>query len=133
MNLREAIAKWRESPPYEGVRVASLDGIWDFDEETQVKIWTILEAMDWPQVVFFEYSGSERLVAPFVVGVSSEGNPLMRGYQLQGVSKSGKGPGWRVFQIVKMSRVESYQDFFNEVDLDFEEYYPWVYKVFKML
>ena len=131
--LREAIEAWKESPPYEGVRGAELEDIENIDPETITKIETILEAMDWPQLIVFKYGDSDRVAAPFVIGISSEGNPLMRGYQLEGVSRSGKGDGWRVFQIRKMEKVENHQDFFNKDDFDFQRYYPWIYKVFKML
>ena len=130
--LHEVIEKWKEAPAYEGVRAAELEDIEGIDSETQVKMETILDAMDWPQLVIFEYSGSSRVVAPFVLGVSSEGNPLMRGYQLEGVSISGKGEGWRVFQIQKMENVENHKDFFDAEDFDFNHLYPWTYKVIGM-
>jgi len=131
--LSEVIAAWKESPPYEGVRGAEPEDIRDIDPESLGKIETILDAMDWPQLIVFRYGDSDRVVAPFVIGVSSEGNPLMRGYQLEGLSRSGKGAGWRVFQIRKMENVENHQDFFDKDDFDFQESYPWIYKVFKML
>lgn len=131
--LHEAIEAWKESPPYEGVRGVELEDIRDLDEETLAKIETILEAMEWPQLIVFRYGDSDRVAAPFVIGLSSEGNPLMRGYQLEGVSRSGKEEGWRVFQIQKMERVENHQDFFLKEDFDFNQNYPWIYKVFKML
>lgn len=117
----------------EGVRVCEEINLMGFDTETQFKIATILNAMDWPQLIIFHYGESDRVVAPFVVGVSSEGNPLLRGYQLEGASRSGKGPGWRMFQIRKMENIENHQDFFNKEDFDFDESYPWIYKTFKML
>lgn len=131
--LREAIEKWKEAPPYEGVRGAGLEDFRALEPEDINKIEIILEAMDWPQLIVFRYGASDRVVAPFVVGVSSEGNPLMRGYQLEGLSRSGKGEGWRVFQIRKMENIENHQDFFDKDDFDFQQFYPWVYKVFKML
>jgi len=118
---------------YEGPRAWDT-WVSDLADSGQVsKIETILDAMDWPQLIIFSYDGSDRVVAPFVVGVSSQGNPLMRGYQLEGVSRSGKGEGWRVFQIDKMVNVENHQDFFDPDDFDFQEFYPWTYKVLKML
>jgi len=120
-------------PVYEGPRVADAVDLSEFGVETKAKVETILDAMDWPQLLFFRYSGSDRVVAPFVVGVSSEGNPLLRGYQLEGNSRSGKGAGWRVFQIEKMDALENHQDFFDRADFEFDETYPWVYKVLKML
>ena len=131
--LHEVIEAWKKSPPYEGVRGGELEDIENIEPESIAKIETILEAMDWPQLIVFRYGDSDRVAAPFVVGISSEGNPLMRGYQLEGISRSGKGEGWRVFQIQKMEKVENHQDFFNVEDFDFQRYYPWIYKVFKML
>ncbi len=117
----------------EGVRVLEEVDLSGFDSDTLTKIQTIFDAMDWPQLIIFHYGESDRVVAPFVIGVSSEGNPLMRGYQLEGNSRSGKGAGWRVFQIRKMENVENHQEYFNKKDFDFDEHYPWIYKTFKML
>lgn len=117
----------------EGVRDVEEINLMGLETDSLRKMRTILNAMDWPQLIIFHYGESDRVVAPFVVGVSSEGNPLMRGYQLEGISRSGKGEGWRVFQIRKMENVENHQDFFDPDDFDFVESYPWIYKVFKML
>lgn len=117
----------------EGVRVAEILELSGINKDAQQKIQIILEAMDWPKLIIFRYDGSDRVVAPFVLGISSEGNPLMRGYKIEGVSRSGKGKGWRVFQINKMENVEDFQDFFRKEDFAFDEKYPWIYKVLKML
>ncbi len=131
--LSEAIKAWKENPPYEGVRGAEAEDIEKIEIETQVKMETILTAMEWPQLIVFRYSDTDRVAAPFVLGISSEGNPLLRAYQLEGSSRSGKGDGWRMFQIRKMENIEDHQDFFNKEDFDFQRFYPWTYKVFKML
>jgi hypothetical protein len=125
--------KATDEPIYEGPRAADTEEFKGLGEETLLNIQTIFDAMDWPQLIVFRYGDSDRVVAPFAVGVSSEGNPLMRGYQIEGNSRSGKGPGWRVFQIVKISNLENHQDYFNKTDFDFQEFYPWIYKVLKML
>jgi hypothetical protein len=122
-----------DEPIYEGVREGSLDDVVDLDSETRSKAETIFEAMDHQQLVVFFYDGSDRVVVPFVLGVSSEGNLLMRGFQLEGVSRSGKGRGWRVFQVVKMEGLENHQEYFNAVEFDFDPVYPWVYKVIATL
>lgn len=117
----------------EGVRVAQGVDLSGLTPNSITKAKIIIEAMDWPQLIIFTYDKTDRVVAPFVLGVSSQGNPLMRGYQLEGVSRGGPGPGWRVFQLIKMDRLESHQDFFNKEDFNFDEKYPWIYKVLKML
>lgn len=126
--------KRKTDPPiWEGPRVAEDWEITKFDSEITAKIQIIYDAMDWPQLIFFRYDGFDRVVAPFVLGESSEENPLLRGYQLEGDSRSGKGEGWRVFQIKKMEDLDNYQDFFYTDEFDFDDVYPWIYKVFKML
>ena len=117
----------------EGVRVAEWEDLSELGRGEIDKIGLILQAMNWPQLIVFRYDGLDRLVAPFAVGVSGYGNPLLRGYQLEGNSRSGKGEGWRMFQIFKMENLENAQDFFNQADFDFDASYPWIYKVFKML
>lgn len=117
----------------EGLREVEAADLTPFDPNLKSKILLILEAMDWPQLIKFYYYESDRLVAPFVVGVSSEGNPLLRGFQLEGASRSGKIGGWRVFQIRKMENLANYQDYFDPADFKFSRYYPWIYKVFKTL
>lgn len=57
----------------------------------------------------------------------------MRAYQLDGVSKSGKHAGWRVFQVREMSMVDGYGEYFEREDFGFKEFYPWVYKVYRTL
>lgn len=116
-----------------GPREAYLEQVNEFGTETAAKMRTILDAMDFQQLLVFRYTDSDRVVAPFVVGVSSEGNPLLRGYQLEGISRSGKGPGWRVFQIKKMENVTNHWEYFEADNFDFDEFYPWTHKVFKML
>jgi hypothetical protein len=129
-----AYSKRREHPPiWEGPRVAELWDVTGFDPARQSKVLLLLDAMDWPRLVVFLYDGSDRLVAPFVIGVSSEGNPLLRGYQLEGNSRSGKGEGWRVFQIDKIENLFDHQEYFYPDDFDFDQFYPWIYKVYKML
>jgi hypothetical protein len=129
-----AYNKRRVDPPiWTGPRVAEEWELGIYDLDLQFKIEKILEAMDWPHVIIFQYGESDRVVAPFVIGVSSEGNPLMRGYQLEGNSRSGKGEGWRIFQVNKMLSVDTHQDFFYIEDFDFDRWYPWIYKVYKML
>jgi hypothetical protein len=123
----------RDLPTWEGPRVAEFWDVTGFDPVRQSKVLLLLDAMDWPRLVVFMYGGSDRLVAPFVIGVSSDGNPLLRGYQLEGNSRSGKGEGWRVFQVDKIENLFDHEEYFYPDDFDFDQFYPWVYKVYKML
>ncbi len=125
--------KSTDDPVWEGPRGVEDADLEALSDDSRLKVQTILDAMDWPKLIVFHYGDSDRLVAPFCVGVSSVGNPLLRGYQLEGVSLSGKGEGWRVFQVEKMELEDTDGDFFSADDFAFDEFYPWIYKVFKML
>lgn len=96
---------------WEGPRVATEDDYNELGVFSRGNVDLILDAMDWPQLLVFRYGDSDRVAAPFVVGISKEGNPLMRGYQLEGLSRSGKGEGWRVFQVLEMLELANHQDF----------------------
>lgn len=122
-----------DKPFYEGPRSASWVDLDDLTDNQRLKVQLIIDAMDWPQYVFFRYDGKDRSVAPFVVGVSSEGNPLLRGYQVEGESRSGKGWGWRVFQVNKIEDLEICNEYFRKEEFEFDQLYPWIYRVFKTL
>lgn len=118
---------------WEGPRPIEWEEIIFFDEPTMIKFETILNAMDGPRLILFKYGDSDRIVAPFVLGFSSENTALMRGYQVEGISRSGKGPGWRVFQILWMEDLVDHQEFFNPDEFEFDRNYPWIFKVYKTL
>ena len=126
--------KYREKyGAYKGVRSAEWSDFKGIDDLDVMNMDDILGCMDRTELIIFEYSGFDRLVAPFVLGVSSLGNPLFRGYQIEGTSKRGVSYGWRVYQVREMSMVNRSWQFFNIDDFKFDESYPWTYKVLKML
>lgn len=65
---------------------------------------------------------------PYVFGLSSEGNPLLRGYQLAGESQSGKGPGWRVFQVDKIGGIRLEGIFFSPFWAEYDPLKTWIYE-----
>ena len=122
-----------DEPIWEGPRIVESEDLFAIDDLDKINFEIIFEAMEYKNLIVFEYKESSRVVAPFVLGISSEGNPLVRGYQLEGVSRSGKGAGWRVFQLKEMQEVEKHWDFFIPEEFDFDRIYPWTYKVLKMI
>jgi hypothetical protein len=125
--------KRTDKPYYLGVRAAGLYELGLLSSVDQDIVDTVLEAMAWGQLIIFRYGDSDRVVAPFVLGASSDWKPLLRGYQVEGSSRSGKGPGWRVFQVEKISLIDNFQDFFDPDEFVFNELYPWTYYVFATL
>jgi hypothetical protein len=130
-------AEWKRKMPWEktweGPRPIGWDELVFSNEETEIKFGAIYKAMEGPKLIVFHYGDSDRIVAPFVLGFSSENTALMRGFQLEGTSRSGKGAGWRVFQILWMEDLADHQEFFNPDEFDFDRNYPWLYKVYKTL
>jgi hypothetical protein len=120
-------------PGYEGVRVAELWELGVLSPADQLAVDVILEALEWCQLIIIRYGDSDRVVAPFVLGASAAWNLLLRGYQLEGASRSGKGEGWRVFQIQKMALPANFQDFFDPDEFVFDSTYPWTYYVLATL
>lgn len=124
---------FKQYGPYEGPRVGKWEDFVGLDDLDLMNLEEIWDAMELSELLVFEYSKTDRVVAPFVLGMSHKGNPLLRGYQLEGTSKSGKGKGWRVFQVREMSMVDGFGEFFYPEDFKFVNEYPWTYKVYKML
>ena len=87
----------------------------------------IYDAIENKKTLRFEYNGSERLVDPYAFGLSSYGNPLLRGYQWAGDSLSGKGPGWRVFQVRKMKNVVLEGVYFQPLWGEFDPNVSWIW------
>jgi hypothetical protein len=125
--------KRTDKPYYLGVRSAELWELGLLSPADQLIVETVLEAMSRCQLIIFRYGASDRVVAPFVLGASSDWKLLLRGYQLEGNSRSGKGPGWRVFQVEKMGLTDNHQDFFYPEEFGFNDVYPWTYYVFATL
>ena len=67
----------------------------------------ILTSMDRNRVVKIYYKGDEtinagyRFIQPYVLGLSKSGNPVIRAYQLKGVTDTIT-PGWKLFRVDKI-------------------------------
>lgn len=66
---------------------------------------TIMEAINQRRVLNVFYEGYNRLVEPHVYGINSPGNEVVRSYQTDGGSKSGKVEGWKELWISKLDSV----------------------------
>ena len=57
-------------------------------------------------IITFTYDGGgERRAEPHSYGVSSAGNDVLRAYQLEGASVSGKPRGWKLFEVAKIGKL----------------------------
>jgi hypothetical protein len=65
----------------------------------------ICDAIRLRRVVRLVYHGGAREVEPYVYGRNATGDELLRGYQLQGASRSGAAAGWKMFRVADISSV----------------------------
>lgn len=66
----------------------------------------IIAAIRERRVLKFSYNNAGRVVEPQTYGISTTGRPLLRGYQVAGVSSSGKPRGLRLYEVSKISALE---------------------------
>ncbi|MHB1295013.1 MAG: hypothetical protein ACYC4R_08430 [Anaerolineae bacterium] len=66
----------------------------------------VCKAIQGRLLIAFRYSGGERLVEPYVHGVSTAGHEVIRGYQVSGYSASGRPTGWKQFRVEDMADLE---------------------------
>jgi len=74
-------------------------------------------AIEKKQRIRIYYDGDEtinagfRNIEPYVLGLSKAGNPILRAWQLNGVTDT-ETPGWKTFRIDKMSSWRPYPNYF---------------------
>lgn len=73
-------------------------------------VLAMMSAIDQGRVIKFDYNGTVREVEVHAVGVSTAGNPVMRGWQINGGSLSGNHAGWKLFDLEKVPETYSLTD-----------------------
>ena len=63
---------------------------------------TICQAIRSRCLLRFLYDGYERVVEPHCCGCTSKGNLILSAYQVEGLSRTGLVPDWRVFTVSRM-------------------------------
>ena len=64
----------------------------------------IEEAIENMQLIEFYYDGGIRIVEPHCLGQSTKGNDLVRAFQVEGYSSSGK-MGWKLYDLSNISSI----------------------------
>lgn len=67
---------------------------------------TICNAIQARAVIQFHYDGGLRVVEPHCHGISRRGKEVLRAYQVQGHSRSGKTVDWKLFEVSKISGLQ---------------------------
>lgn len=65
----------------------------------------ICNAISKKAVIVFDYNGSLRIVEPQCHGISSAGNEVLRGVQINGGSRSVESIAGKLFDVSKMSNL----------------------------
>ncbi len=73
----------------------------------------IMTAIKNKSILEFYYKGHIRIVEPHAYGITSKGNELLRAYQIDGTSDTGKVPDWRLFSVNKIENLSTTQDKFR--------------------
>lgn len=59
----------------------------------------IVQAIQSRQVLTINYDPGERVIEPHAVGMSKDGNELLRAFQVSGASASGEHTEWKLFRL----------------------------------
>jgi hypothetical protein len=70
--------------------------------EHEMNAITICDAITGKMVIRFYYDGGIRVVEPHCHGTSTEGNEVLRAYQIGGYSNSGQHIGWKLIAIKRV-------------------------------
>lgn len=80
----------------------------------------IISAIENMNVIEFHYNGHWRVVEPHAYGVTPKGNEVLRAYQKDGTSDSGKVPDWRLFSVNKIEGLKIIDDTFSKPRLGYK-------------
>jgi hypothetical protein len=72
----------------------------------------IIDAIENKNLIEFNYDGESRIVEPHCYGISTKGNEVLRAYQVDGYSSSGK-MGWKMYDLGKADNINALDDTFD--------------------
>ena len=81
----------------------------------------ICEAIRNRAVLEFYYDGQNRIVEPHAHGLSTAGNNVLRCYQIEGGSISGKVPGWKLMDVSKIKSLKKTERRFSRPRPDYKK------------
>ena len=81
----------------------------------------IVEAINEKRTIAFYYDGGYRTVEPYVYGISSVGQEILRAYQLGGYSDSEAHEGWKLFKTSGIKNLVVMENFLKKREVIIEE------------
>lgn len=79
----------------------------------------IIDAIKNQNLVSLYYDGGLREVEPYCFGVSSQGNDLLRVYQISGYSNSNK-MGWKLLSFNNIKTIEILEEKFENIRSEYK-------------
>ena len=74
---------------------------------------TLCEAIKNRSILELHYTAGTRIVEPHTYGASSQGNQLLRAFQSEGASSSGKPTDWKLLRVDRISNLIVLADTFQ--------------------
>jgi hypothetical protein len=81
----------------------------------------ICEAIKNKQIITFEYNYGIRTVEPFLLGISTQENKVLRAFQLKNSNKLQEKSVWRMFDLSGIKRIQLTTDHFNGIRNDYNK------------
>ena len=66
------------------------------------------------------YPPGDRIVEPHVYGTNTQGNELLRAFQVNGASASGQHNGWKLFRVDRIISMTVLAEVFNGARPDYK-------------
>jgi hypothetical protein len=83
-------------------------------------IQDIIEAIKDKNVIEIVYDNQLIQVEPYCYGITLSGKEILKAYQIQGFSPSGK-MGWNLYDLDKVDDINSLKNTFNVLRMGFEK------------
>lgn len=75
---------------------------------------SLRDAINERRMIELNYDPGYRLVEPHAYGLSSQGNELLRAYQIEGASASGEPRNWKLFRVDRITGFEVLGERFDD-------------------
>lgn len=82
---------------------------------------SIKAAIDERRLIHLDYDPGLRLIEPHAYGLSSQGNELLRAFQVSGASASGEHHHWKLFRVDRISSMTVLEEKFDGPRPDYRQ------------
>lgn len=92
------------------------------NEVEYVPLGLLAAAIEGRRLIRFNYGTDSlaRVVEPYLVGRTTDGDVLLLGYQRIGPSRSGESAGWKHFRLAGMTGIELSEEELSDLRADYD-------------